>query len=582
MSEQAKLTQAEMRAAPAEERPDAGLEIPVYFLSGGAFILAIVLIVGVYIPSGQFDLGTTYIAMTVAIMIATGISLAFNYFGRIRIAATIYLLVSYLIALGAASQYGGLNNPVAIALFFTLIPIASLYFGRLALYITGAVLFATVMGIFFAGQIGLAGFGQTDIDESMTAAIAMVVTVLVQDYAATRIRRLFENVSRSAQELTERNEELTAIRENLERIVLSRTADLERRSRYLEATADIARDTNSILDPDVLLQRVVTLIAQKFGFYHVAIFLIDDQREWAVMRSASSVGGQQMIARNHRLSVGKQGIVGYVTGLGKPRIAQKIGLDYVHTTAEELPETQSEMAMPLKAHGEIIGALDIQDTAEQAFRDEDITILQTLADQIALAISNAQLYQQAQMAVEEVRRASGESSRRSWQEAQTSGKLPAYRYSRYTTAATRMETGALPDLDLDAPNKVEIPIQVRGHTIGTIDIVRDEAGDWEEAERELLQTLSEQLGVALDSARLFDESQQRAANERLVSEITTSIRESLDLETILRNAAQTIHQRLDLPQVTIRLADLDEKPNANGTNGKANGKAADVDIEGEG
>jgi GAF domain-containing protein len=532
---------------------ESSQKFPVYVLSGGAFLLSIVLIFVVYIPSGQFNLTTEYIVMTIAIGIATGTSLVLNYLGRVRVAAVIYLLVSYMIAVAAASQYGGLRNPVAVALLFTVIPIAGLYFRRLALFITTAILFVTVLGIYFGGLFGIANFGVIDIDEAMVAGIGLIVTAFVQDFSAGRIRRLFDNLINNAEALSERNEELTGIRENLERIVQSRTADLERRSRYLEANAEIARDTNSILDPSILLQRVVTLISQKFGFYHVSIFLIDDKREWAIMRAASSTGGQQMIARNHRLAVGKQGIVGFVTGLGEPRISQNIGLDYVHTNAEELPETRSEMALPLKAHGDIIGALDIQDSNESAFREEDITILQTLADQIALAISNAQLYQQAQQAVEEVRRASGESSRRSWQEAQLSGRLPSYRYTRTGTSATRLETGMLPELD--DPGKLEIPIQVRGQTIGTIDIIKEDDPDWEVAERELLTTLSEQLGVALDSARLFDETQQRAANERLISDISSTVRESLDLETILREAALKIRNSLELPQVTIRLTD---------------------------
>ncbi len=159
-----------------------------------------------------------------------------------------------------------------------------------------------------------------------------------------------------------------------------------------------------------------TLISERFGFYHTGIFLLDPAREWAILQAASSKGGQRMLARGHRLRVGEVGIVGYATAYNLPRIALDVGEDAVYFDNPDLPETRSEIALPLRARGEVIGALDVQSREPDAFSDEDVTALQTLADQVAVAISNARLFQQAQESLEAQRRAYGELSHQAWRD----------------------------------------------------------------------------------------------------------------------------------------------------------------------
>ncbi|MBW8011714.1 MAG: GAF domain-containing protein [Chloroflexi bacterium] len=359
--------------------------------------------------------------------------------------------------------------------------------------------------------------------------------------------------------------ELEQNTENLEENVNQRTEELNRRATYLEAAGLVARDATSILDPQELITRAATLIAEHFGFYHVGIFLIDQKNEWAILRAASSPGGHQMISRGHRLPVGKQGIVGYVTGIGQPRVAQSIGEDKIHSLTTELPETRSEMALPLRARGEILGALDIQDSKENAFSDEDVSVLQTLADQIALAISNAKLYQEAQENLQEVQRTRGDSSTQAWDQANRHSTLPMFRFS----------DGEVSPLDLaDEPlsgNAFKLPIRVRGEIIGEIDIQKDDSNlnDWAEEELKLMETLADQVGIALDSAKLFQETRNRAVNEKLVSEITTHVRGTLDVETILKTAAQEVRKTLNLPEVTIRLASIPDSEPGTSNNGQS-------------
>ncbi|MGB2895884.1 MAG: GAF domain-containing protein, partial [Anaerolineales bacterium] len=179
--------------------------------------------------------------------------------------------------------------------------------------------------------------------------------------------------------------------EDLSDLYRSLEKRVEDRTRQIRTASEVARDAVAIRDVESLLNETVNLITSRFGFYHAGVFLLDRERENAVLRAASSEGGKRMIARGFNLSVGKVGIVGYATGTGKPRIALDVGDDQVHFANPDLPETRSEMALPLWAGDQIIGALDVQSKDPDAFDDNDLLVLQTMADQLAVAIENARL-----------------------------------------------------------------------------------------------------------------------------------------------------------------------------------------------
>jgi GAF domain-containing protein/HAMP domain-containing protein len=337
----------------------------------------------------------------------------------------------------------------------------------------------------------------------------------------------------------------------LEQRVAERTAALARRTGYLEATAAVSKDVTSELDMRVLLTKVVNEISQRFGIYHTGIFLLDATGTWAELQAASSAGGQRMLARGHRLQVGHQGMVGYVSSTGQARIALDVGADATYFDNPDLAETRSEMALPLRARGEIIGVLDVQSTEPQAFVQEDTAVLQTLADQVAMAISNARLFQQAQASLEAEHRAYGELSRQAWQQLLKARPVVGYRSQKGIVAMIDNQT-----LEQDDDNQlptVSVPIKVHDRVIGVID-ARKAGGAWTAEQAAVVETLAEQLGVALESARLYQDTQRRAAQERLIGEVTSRMRESLDIETVLKTTASEVRQALDLDNLVIRLA----------------------------
>jgi GAF domain-containing protein/HAMP domain-containing protein len=348
--------------------------------------------------------------------------------------------------------------------------------------------------------------------------------------------------------------DLLALYRDLEQQVSS----LERRARYQEATATVARDVASMLDVGELLSRVVTLVSRQLGFYHTGVFLLDPTGEWVELRAASSEGGQRMLGRRHRLRAQGEGIVGYVADRGEARVALDVtsassvepGEDAAYFDNPDLPETRSEVALPLRARGEILGVLDVQSKEREAFTEEDVAVLQTLADQVATAISNAQLFGQVQEALEAERRAYGEMSLAAWAEVLRGRGTVGYRCDADAigpvTEAVKVEDDGLPVLD--------IPITVHDQVIGAIRAHKHkDTGAWTAEEAGLMAALVEQLGLALESARLYQDTQRRAARERLVGEVAAHMRETLDIDTVLQTAIRSMGDTLDIAEVEVRM-----------------------------
>ena len=357
--------------------------------------------------------------------------------------------------------------------------------------------------------------------------------------------------------------ELQGLYASLGHQVAERTADLVRRTTQLEAAAEVAREAAAIRRVDDLLDRVVHLISERFSFYHAGIFLLDDRGAYAVLQAASSEGGRRMVERGHRLRVGEQGIVGYVAAQGESRIALDVGRDAVFFDNPDLPLTRSEMGLPLAVRGRVIGVLDVQSTQEAAFTSEDVALLQTLADQIALAIENARLLEESQRALAELESLYGREVRESWRE-QEAGRPSAYHYTG--TAIESLPASEVLEGEVVATRRPTIieendgrrlvaPIRLRGEVLGSIALRQSpDQQTWSEDEVALMEEVSTQIGLALENARLLGESRLRAAREASTAEVVARVRETLDVDTVLRTAVREIKGTLGLSRVMVRLA----------------------------
>ncbi|TAK12477.1 MAG: GAF domain-containing protein [Anaerolineae bacterium] len=397
-----------------------------------------------------------------------------------------------------------------------------------------------------------------------TAPIFLGLFAFVGGYFQHRVVLLSEDLQLQVNTANTLGKELESQNRILEARVVERTSALERRAQFVEAAADVGRAATSIYTLDDLLPQVTQFTSERFGFYHVGIFLVDDSGEFAVLRAANSDGGKRMIARGHRLKIGEEGLVGYVVARGEARIALDVGEDTAHFAAAELPETRSEMALPLYSGGRLFGALDIQSREAAAFTNEDIIVLRVLADQVSMAVNNALLFEQLQTSVDAERRAYGDVSRRAWRELLRPGQDIGFRFADNRVTAAR---GAWSPLMLEAASRgqslqgseegrpvIAVPVEVSGQPIGVLHL-RKNAGDrpWADEEVDLIHRLAEQLSQAVNSARLYQETQRRAAQEQVTSEIASNLRQTLDIDAVLRTAVQELGETFSAREVVIRI-----------------------------
>jgi GAF domain-containing protein/methyl-accepting chemotaxis protein len=360
-----------------------------------------------------------------------------------------------------------------------------------------------------------------------------------------------------------------------------RSDDLADRALKLETISRVAREITSIRNLPSVLSTATNLIFDNFGYYHIGIFLLDARKEYAVLVATNSEGGKKMLDRGHQLKIGETGIVGYVAESLQARIALDVGNDAVYFNNPDLPQTRSELAMPLVANGQILGVIDVQSTQSMAFKQEDITILQILAEQLAIAIQNANLFTEAENAVEASRLAYGEVSREAWSKILNNQPRIGFVATQPTTVETHgddvepsltkaFDTG---DLILGADGlTISVPIKIRGQAIGALRLKKSEISEaWTQEETNLAIALSDQLSGALESARLYRDSQQRAARESLVSDISTRISSVSHVDAILRETVQELGQALKNSSVTFQLLDqTDEQKPTEDSRGSAN------------
>jgi len=434
----------------------------------------------------------------------------------------------------------------------------------LSVWAVGVVAGANVLLLLILPLLPL-GIGYVDTVQSLGYVIVLSGLTLTLG----RNRDLLEEERQA--ELQASNRELQATRDSLEERVTERTVDLELRTRYLEATAEVSREAASLFgDPGALLTQVVALISEQFGFYHAGLFMIDPAREWAELRAASSEGGQRMLARQHRLRVGAQGLVGAVAASGLAHRVLNVGEDADFLGNPDLPETRSEMALPLRSRGQVIGVLDVQSKVDGAFSVEDESVLQSLADQVAVAIDNARLYQQAEESVEAERRARGQVVGEAWRVlSQEEGQL-GYLGDRsgvrpagdvwHPEMGRALEIGQAVQSPEDGA-RVAVPIQIGDRVVAVLDGRKGgEQVAWSEEETATLRALGDELSAAMERSRLYRETRRGAAREQALGEITANLARSLDIEGVLQTVVRELGQTLPVDEVSVWIAPQELSP----------------------
>lgn len=544
------------------------------FINGFAWIMIIILSASLipYLgPSADANAKTTIIVISALILVML-LALFSLHRGNLNLSGTIIVVLGWL-GLGIqAYTADGVRDVIIIAY------IAVSLLGSIIINWRVGTIFMilSIAAIWTLAILEVNGFLSPRFQEPITFSrdlsfVFIAIAVLI--YLSTNsLRETIIRANKSEENLLASNESLLELNQTLEERVNQRTTDLDaanrfnsQRARQFEAIAKVVRAISSIQDLDALFPRIAQVVSEQFETYHTGIFLLDAQREFAVLRASNSEGGKKMLARSHKLQVGQTGIVGFVTATGQPRIALDVGADAVFFDNPDLPDTRSEIALPLRYAGQIIGALDVQSTEANAFGQNDIEALITLADQIAVAINNTLILEEARKAFTESQNRSSEATLESWKVMQP--KSLGLGFQLIGSAIQPLEKPLEEDhiqeaMAQDKPilskkgdglSSLAIPIRLRGKVIGVMNLRSRNNYSLSQDDADIAEAVSERLSLAIETATLLQTTQHRADIERVTTDISSKISSSTHFETILQTAAQELSRALGGSDVLVQI-----------------------------
>ncbi|MGC9467068.1 MAG: GAF domain-containing protein [Anaerolineae bacterium] len=487
--------------------------------------------------------------------------------GEIDRAAWLYVWVTFVTVVAAAILLDGYRSAGWLLVIWPVVLAGTLLrawvgllsaFGAVAIY--GAVAAAQAAGVYTPVVTTPAG-GFLFFGLFFGWLMIVIAAGLVTYVNGTSLHRALAGLS-------EASRDLELARRALSEDIAVQSRELRERAGQFRAIAELGQATASVRDVDELMSTAVNLISQRLGFYHAGIFLLDAPREWAVLRAASSEGGRRMLARRHRLRVGEEGIVGYVAEMGISRIALDVDDDTVWVSSPDLPETKSEMALPLISGDQVLGVLDIQTTAVAAFDEDDIDVLQVLADSLATAIANAELLEETRAAMRRLERYQETDAVQAWRRALARRNLRVgYSYVSGETTSSRPDeidpegtwkglVGVTRQTTESGEHTLLAPITVGGRRLGMLSFER--SAPWSDEAVQLVEAVLDQLDLALDNARLLEETQRTASQEAARSQIVGRIRALTSTDAILRSAAEQLGKALHVERSRIQLVQFDD------------------------
>jgi GAF domain-containing protein len=389
-----------------------------------------------------------------------------------------------------------------------------------------------------AGTLLVSSVENTSLDAWLKAgaSFAFVSTVMTGSLA-TILHELESSINKEKRLVGD----LETERARLDHRVLQRTQDLEHRLVYTRAAAEVIRSVGGYLRSEQLIPKIVQLVQERFNLYFVGVFLVDEQRQWALLKAGSGEAGTAMMENGYQLQVNETSSVGWAIHHKQPRLAFDVGFEAVRFNNPFLPMTRSELSLPLAGGQGVFGALMIQSTEVNAFDQEDLTTFQGIADVLATALENAHLFEQLEQSLEEIQTLHRQYIREAWKDVTRVEENRQFLTSRTGPDHT---SGGYP---------IDIPIKLRDQEIGVLTLEMDRPNLTVE-EQTLVEAVTTQAAMALENVRLLEKNQHQAGYERLLSDISRKARSSTDLETILRVTVKELGQVLGASAGVIRLA----------------------------
>jgi len=502
-------------------------------------------------PGGWF---TVFAIAIITIMAGTSLFLSYRMVlwpGKLLVPFSVLFAVTFI----AIDAYG--LHDSAIVGFPIVILTASLLLGQKAIPLATGL---TILGVLTVAYCDFTGINTTEIAKKTAIDDVIAITTL-QIIAAGLLNGLMHRLNRAvdiskANETAqiEANQELRDLQSTLEERIDERTFEVSQRAIQFKAIAEIAKviiDAKG--DLKALLPRIANVIGEQFNYYHVGIFLLDESKEYAYLKATSSEGSKKLLEQNFSLAVNRESLIGSVASSGNLHIAMDHGEDTTPVNYLELTGTRSEIALPLRSGDQIIGVLDIHSQEPSAFRGGETEVLNVLADQVTIAIEIARQFEETQRTLKESQRVYQQYARQEYNKLVSSRTKRGFVYKNTdakplekplqgTEITKAIKSGDLQVMETSHGTKLAVPIKLRGQVIGTLNVTTNGKKKPGTGNIEIISAVADRLALALENARLLDNAQRRAAGERIIGAATARVRESMDIESVLRNAAQELHK----------------------------------------
>ena len=308
------------------------------------------------------------------------------------------------------------------------------------------------------------------------------------------------------------------------------------RTKQLAATNEVGRVAAASLDPEQLFARIIPLFQEQFGYYFAAIYLVDPSGKWAELKEATGEAGKVLKQNHHRLDIFGKSMVGTAIREHTARLAQATSEEKQRVDNPLLPYTRSEVALPLMVGERVLGALNVQSTKEADFGPQVVETMKNMVGQVAIAMENARLFQEAQQIIREMRTVQQQYLLEGWRGFSEENKNLEYRLGD----------------EEDDSKKLEIPISLRDQMLGQI--MLEAKQEWTPEQQSLVDAIATQAAIALENARLVSESRQIAMRERMVAEINSKIWSSTTIDSVLQTVVKELGRRLDASSATVELS----------------------------
>jgi len=480
----------------------------------------------------------------ISILIILIRQLSFN----VRTNSTIIVILTIGIITELQFGFVGIGSTIFLSASILAVILLGLGWGIFTVFLN-TLLYLSFSWIIQNGILGFSNINQIPFSEDfhgwIRATTPILPFLLIVPTASGLIIHGFKNI------LSRQKQDIELLRSDQE-LLRNRSLQLRHREQQVRTAAEISQSIISVLDPDQIFQQVADLLQNRFELYYVGIFTLDSTSNSAVLRAGTGLAGKNMLMRKHSLPIDASSMIGYAINQKEPQAASDIDIETHHFRNPELPLTHSELAIPMISAGEVLGAITVQSAEINAFDEDDTLAYQSIADSMATALVNANLFNQVQINLAEVQNLQRQYTRETWEKATAEELNLDFSFNQVHPQPGSVGETTLPTTEL------KVPLTLRNQEIGNLFIEADRTSLTPQ-EYAFIDSVLQQTVQALENIRLVEEIQRSSQQDRIANQISSELSRAMNVDSVVKTAVREFSRLPNVTEVSIILDPLSDK-----------------------